>query len=180
MDDHEYVIRFNELYTLLERAYKDFYYLQAIGDINANVGFEDSTTNAISHICELLKTDLCLLIWKTCIDTGPDTNTLKSLKNAVYKTFNIKPKDKYFQSISKETMDAISRMRSQAIAHSVAERNLCSIKIDDLGKYLNDGINLLNDICIAEKGVRPLVQLLLSGFGKQVCSDGRSECRGLR
>lgn len=66
-------------------------------------------------------------------------------------------------------MDAISRMRSQAIAHSVAERNLCSIKIDDLGKYLNDGINLLNDICIAEKGVRPFdgTQMLKIRFGSE-------------
>ena len=154
MDDHEYVTRYNELYVLLERAYKDFYYLQAIGDINNSAGFEDSTTNAISHICELLKADLCLLIWKTCIDTGSDTNTLKSLKNAVFTTFGVKPNAKYFQSISKATTDAISQMRSLAIAHSVTERNLCSVKTDDLGQYLDDGIRLLNDICIKNKGVR--------------------------
>ena len=76
MDDHEYVTRYNELYVLLERAYKDFYYLQAIGDINNSAGFEDSTTNAISHICELLKTDLCLLHgW---IDWSEDNRSIRT------------------------------------------------------------------------------------------------------
>ncbi len=39
VDDQEYVTLYNELYALLERAYKDFYYLKAIGDIDSEVGF---------------------------------------------------------------------------------------------------------------------------------------------
>ena len=47
MDDHEYVIRFNELYTLLERAYKDFYYLQTIGDIIKGAARRQETTISV-------------------------------------------------------------------------------------------------------------------------------------
>ena len=154
MNDQEYVDRYNELYALLERAYKDYNYLQAIGDIDSRFGFEDITSGSISHICELLKTDLCLLIWRTCIDTGSDTNTLRSLKNASYKAFGIGTKEKYFQNISAEAENAISQMRTNAIAHSITDRNLKDVKVDDLGEYLHEGIRFLNDICIETKGVK--------------------------
>ena len=161
LDDQEYVTRYNELYALLARAYKDYCYLQAIGDVGGRVGFEDAVTNAVSHICELLKTDLCLLIWKTCIDTGSDTNTLKSLKNAAYKAYKLVPKDKYFQNISEEATNAITQMRSYAIAHTITERHLKNVKTDDLGQYLFDGIKLLNDMCLADKGVKPFDGMLM-------------------
>lgn len=182
MNDQEYVNRYNELYALLERAYKDYCYLQAIGDIDSRFGFEDITSSSISHICELLKTDLCLLIWRTCIDTGSDTNTLRSLKNASFKAFGVGTKEKYFQSISAEAKDTISQMRTSAIAHSITERNLKDVKVDDLGKYLHEGIRFLNDICIETKGVKPfdgaktlMVKLASEGSFRWLLENGAAK-----
>ena len=169
VDDQEYVARYSELYALIERAYKDYYYLLTIGEIDKAPGFDEATTNAISHICELLKTDLCLLIWKLCIDTGSDTNTLRSLKNAEYKAFGVGPTDKYFQNIGEDITNVISQMRNYAIAHAVTQRNLSGVKIDDLGEYLFEGIRLLNDLCLTEKGVKEFdgMQMLRIRLGSE-------------
>ena len=169
MDDKEYISRYNELYALMERAYKDYYYIQTIGDIDNRFGFEDMTTESISHICELLKTDMCLLIWKTCIDTGSDTNTLKSFKNAVFCTYGIKPKGKYFQDICGEEENTISEMRKNVIAHNISVKTK-NVKIDVLGQYLYTGINLLNDLCIKEKGAKPFSANVMLQI--RLCSEG--------
>ena len=158
MKDQEYVDRYNELYALLERAYKDYYYLQAIGDIDDRIGYEAIATKPLSHICELLKTDLCLLIWKTCIDTASGANTLNRLKNDVYLDFRSIPRKNYFKNTDGKVVfnsQPISKMRSKAIAHSIMRREVDDVKIETLKSYLDEGIRLLNDICLKDKGVMP-------------------------
>ena len=185
MKDQEYVDRYNELYALLERAYKDYYYLQAIGDVDNRIGYEAIATKPLSHICELLKTDLCLIIWKTCIDTASDANTLNSLKNAVYKDSYDITKRKYFQNANGKTgfkSLPISNMRSKAIAHNIRGRELDDVKIEALKQYLDEGIRLLNDICLEEKGVKPFdgahmlkIRYLSEGGLRKLLRDGAVE-----
>lgn len=168
MDDKEYLDRYNELQAHIVRAYKDYYYLQTIGDLDARFGFEEATNDSLSHICELLKTDLCLLIWKSCIDTASDANTLKSLKNSICKEYGFRPKDKYFQGLDDEEK-TISSMRSMAIAHNLTERTLKNVKTESLGKYLFEGIRMLNGICLTDKGAKPFdsITMLNLRFGSE-------------
>lgn len=154
LNNDEYVRRYNELFNILSRAYVDICYLQALGVLDNGYGFDNSVNPALIHICDLLKTDLCIALWKICFDSDSKANTISRLKNLVCIEKGIKIKNKLFQGVSDQQRDAIDAMRNKALAHNDTERSVDKVEIDSLVKLFYAAKDMLNGICLCEAGVQ--------------------------
>jgi hypothetical protein len=80
----DYYQRYEALQMLLERVYVNIYALQEIDRYNESAQGGDRALPkgcfyVLGHICELIKADLGLSIWKLFSDDNPRANTIKSL-----------------------------------------------------------------------------------------------------
>ena len=151
--NNEYYKRYIELQTLVIGAYKDVFSLHAIEDLR-KIGFFDESNNSFaSHICELLKMDLCSTIWKLHYDDNSKANTLNSFKSQYMKTKCIPT-----TNISTSVKNAIIILRKQYIAHNDKEKTITSLLISDLHNTLNQLKDMLNALC--DKNIDSRVEVL--------------------
>jgi hypothetical protein len=140
----EYFQRYKALQALLEQAYVDIYALQEIERYNESVkegnrALLKSSYNVLGHICELLKADLGLTIWKIHSDGNGKANTINKLREFINHNYldliheNEIPKMSLPKSL-RTTEKKLSQLRNTFLAHNDAEKShamffFCSVSI---------------------------------------------------
>ena len=150
MDNLEYANRYNEIHAVLHSAYIDLFYLIILRDYeNENGEYRKDLCSPLIHICELLKRDLCLNLWKVCFDKDERANTLPHLKNLLYEFYGKNIKTKYFQSKKKE-INQIETIRKTSLAHVDANRASLTIQVTSFETILHEARYYLNELCCTE------------------------------
>ena len=146
MNADEYVKRHQEIHSFLQRGFTDLFCLQMLGEMEKSDGpFNPEVSRVLAHISEVLKSDLCLIVCKTCLDDNSD-NSLTKLRSNANKYFNKRYKKKYFAEISADDKEAIRTMRNKVLAHSDYERESITILVSTMGKMLYEARDYCNDL----------------------------------
>ena len=163
----EYYRRYEELRCLLERAYVDIYALQEIEHYNESVQKDGhvlprSSFDVLGHICELLKADLGLTIWKIYFDENPKANTIKSFLSYICKNCANLVNGLHLPktSLPKELRDTekqLSILRKKHLAHNDAEKQHTTIKISELISITEHLRTVLNGLCFSDIDKRATV-----------------------
>lgn len=175
MITEEYFCRYQELQNLLERVYVDIYSLQEIDQYNESLqknreNLIKCSFNILGHICELLKADLGLTIWKIYIDNDKKANTIPHLASYIYNLSleNKSPIVRIKTSLPTELRDVskrLSAIRKNYLAHNDLVKQHASVQLSEmieLAKYLHETMNGLCYVDLDER-VSPISdQQLLS------------------
>lgn len=151
LPNEEYARRYIRIYALLKSAYMDKYLLEEIDrytkELNNEKGIIDTRVySVLTHLCELIKKDLCLIIWKVYCDTNTKANTLMSLGRFLTSITH----KRYPTELSKELRrhkDTISNLRSKWLAHNDTTSTNDSIEIQVLYTILDELREILNSLC---------------------------------
>lgn len=144
--NEKYFNLYDELYGLLLRAYYDVYSLKEIECYNESIKNGDnvlikSSFNVMSHICELLKADLGLIIWKVFSDTNSKANTLRSLCSklrniSLEQSLNLVLPRLGLPSEFRSVEFRLSVLRKTFLAHNDKDKLHTSVKLDELIRLL--------------------------------------------
>lgn len=146
MGDSEYTYRHSGIHYLLLQAYTDLFFIQELDKLNDDgKQIQAELYPSLHHICELLKTDLCLSLWKACFDTDSKACSLPQLNRYVNKTYGVYSNVK-FSAETKKAKKIIERMRNQVIAHSDTNRETMTIPIASFELLLREATVFLNDL----------------------------------
>lgn len=158
----EYYRRYEELQCLLERAYVNIYALQEIEHYNESVQngghvLPKSSFDVLGHICELLKADLGLTIWKIYFDENPKAkaNTIKSFLSYICKNCaNLVnglhlPKTSLPKEFS-DTEQQLKTLRNEYLAHNDTEKQHTTIKISEMIAITEHLRKVLNGLCFSD------------------------------
>ena len=146
----DYTDRYNEIHAMLHSAYMDLYYLKILGGYeNENGGYRADLYSPLVHICELMKRDLCLNLWKVCFDKNGKANTLPHLKNLLHESYGKNIKTKFFQGMTAE-INQIETMRKTSLAHTDANRTGITIQVTSFETILHEARKYLNELCCTE------------------------------
>ncbi len=120
----EYCRRYNSLYSLVLQAYADMYMLEAITELRPDSNSLDPDAfYTLRHICELIKSDFALTIWKVLIDENDrEANTLRTLCTYLGQKFEKRIKNKFSQSTLQIAKD-IQAIRKKYLAHNDKEKS---------------------------------------------------------
>ena len=163
----EYYRRYEELQSLLERAYVDIYALQEIEKYNAfvqNDGYAlpKSSFNVLRHISELLKVDLGLTVWKISIDNNQKANTIQHLSNYIRSScanlvdVNHLPKTSFPKGL-KNTANQLNTIRKNHLAHNDSEKQSVVIKISEIADMAEHLKTVLNGLCFSNIDKRAMM-----------------------
>lgn len=152
MRNDDYFKRCDGLYHMILRAYVDKALLVTM-ESSAKSGNDGSmqlgqrSYHVLGHICELLKYDLALTIWKIYIDDNAKANTIKHLNSFVHK---LGAGTKKSTNLSKEhevVCNDITSMRHAFLGHN--DLHQCNKKIDVKTMYdiLNEIKEMYNALC---------------------------------
>lgn len=163
----ECILRYNELKTLLYRAYTDFYIVQGINEKSLSIRDRNRQfTPILSHICILATQDVALTIWKVSIDNDGKANTFKQLKTFLHQKLHLNVSEIKL-TLPKELEESITQLRKRFLAHNDADKSkVCDIRVE-LGPIENALAELrsfLNKLCcIIGEQATPLTD-------EQICS----------
>jgi len=155
----EYFQRYKALQALLEQAYVDIYALQEIERYNESVKEGNrvllkSSYNVLGHICELLKADLGLTIWKIHSDGNGKANTINKLREFINHNYldlihaNEIPK-MFLPKSLRTTEKKLSQLRNTFLAHNDAEKSHASVQLPDMIAIVDELRNMLNALCFS-------------------------------
>ena len=168
MTSEEYVERCGGVQNLLIKAYNDVYCLDTIVAYNESIqnagkALPKCGNVALAHICELLKTDLGLSIWKLYYDTDRNSNTIRNLNRDLDINHHIDPAHLQLSREVKELKSALGKMRNKYLAHNGAEKTAVSIEISLLKRALEEIRGKYNSLCYSDidKRVCPLTDSVL-------------------
>ena len=156
--DQQYFLRYKELYNLLSRAYFDKCVLNAASSYNndirnTNKALPYNSNKVFQHYCDIAKIDLALILW--CItDSSGKSNTLITLKNYLYKEYKIKIKRRFSKKSTELINNALSKIRSKALAHNDISKNCDPINMHDLFDLLDESRRLFNEMCYTKEDQR--------------------------
>ena len=151
MNNSDYVTRYNEIHNILHRAFLDLHYLYVLDSLkNLNGGYRKDLYSPLVHICDLLKSDLCLELWKVCFDDDSRANTLAHLKTVLHNDYGKDIKTTSFNGITTTEKNQIEKMRNTAMAHLDAGRETLEIKTSALKELLAQAKQILNELCLPE------------------------------
>lgn len=162
MRNDEYFERCNGLYYMILRAYADKALISTIENStkskdNETICLGKSSYNVLGHICELLKCDLALTIWKIYIDGNAKANTIKHLNSFVRKLGIGTKKSTNLSNEHEAVCNDITSMRHTFLGHN--DLNKCDKKIDvktmyDILNAIKEMYNALCDIEIDDRVTR--------------------------
>ncbi len=150
---------YEKLRYLLKQTYIDIYALEEIGKIKTTAQEDSwtlykSSTHILGHICELLKKDLGLIIWKIYIDKDERANTLQHLKSLIFCEIGdideVRSKLKNID-LSEESQEEISRLdelRKKYLAHNDNESAKVAVNISNLVIIVETMRSILNALCL--------------------------------
>lgn len=162
MRNDGYFERCNGLYCMILRAYVDKALLVTMenstkSENGGSMQLEKRSYHVLGHICELLKYDLALTIWKIYIDNNAKANTIKHLNGFVHK---LGVENKKSTNLSKEheaVCNDITSMRHAFLGHNDLKK--CNKKIDvktmyDILDEIKEMYNALCDSAIDDRVAR--------------------------
>lgn len=141
MDHEEYYSRYDNLSSMIIRAYTLLYMTETIGDPGPCTV---DSFNVVGYIDEILIYMLGLTIWQICYDTDSKANTISQLHH------DIRGKTSKTPSIPiKAKLEAdLNDLRKKYLAHNDKKKpKNVQISIDDLACLLNELRNWLNLLC---------------------------------
>ena len=154
----EYFKRYDMLKSLLVEAYINIYAIEEIDRYNHSIITEKmaltkSSLGILSHICDLLKSDLGNIIWKLYYDQDSDTNTIKHLNTFIYKNYansigTIRMPKMSLSDNLKNVGNELIILRNNFLSHNATDRSGISIQIDDLKTIVEELKNKLNGLCL--------------------------------
>jgi len=152
--DDNYYKKYDNIHSLLFKAYTDKYILQSIDSIKSKLPQEANDIThrmvfVLAHICELVKSDLALTIWKVFYDNGNDANTVKSLNRYLFATYKYKYKIIETDNI-KKIRPTINDARTGFIAHNLMDDTGRVLQTSDLFNALEDIRIIYNNLCIKD------------------------------
>lgn len=160
----EYYRRYEELQFLLEQAYVDIYSLEEIEKYNKSVhedgrALTKSSFNVLGHICELLKADLGLTIWKIYSDDDAKANTIKHLSTYIHLNCSdiVDASTLPKMGLPSELRDAKSRLttlRKNHLAHNDSQKAHASIQISEMVAIVENLRTKLNGLCFTKLDAR--------------------------
>ena len=160
----EYYRRYEELQLLLEQAYVDIYSLEEIENYNKSIqrdgrAMMQSCFNVLGHICELIKADLGLTIWKMYSDDDSKASTIKSLSSFVHQNCAEKIDVSALpnMSLSRGLRDAESRLkilRKNYLAHNDSQKLHVSIQLSEMVFIVDELRGKLNGLCFTDLNPR--------------------------
>ena len=152
--DEEYYKRYINLFNLIRQAYLDEYFLNSIENFKDDLPHEinwdvHSYVFVVSHICELVKRDLALTLWKIFYDDNGKANTLKGLKKYLFTQYQKQIKYKETANI-RNIRTQISAARNSFIAHNTLANTTLSLQCVDLINALHDIRLFFNMLCLPD------------------------------
>lgn len=170
MANEEYLARYDELKNLLVKAYCDVYALQEIERYNKSVqnggsALLKNSFNALEHICELLKADMGLTVWKMFSDENKKANTVRSLCRYLHKlpeaeSLNLKLPKLTLPHELRTAERQLCSIRKNFLAHNDISKAYITIKIDDIVKILHCITDIMNALCFTQidESAKPLTE----------------------
>lgn len=185
----EYCRRYNSLYSLVLQAYADLYMLEAITELRPDSNSLDPDAfYTLRHICELIKSDFALIIWKVLIDSNPKANTLPTLCAYLKKQFDERIKGKLSLSNRQVERD-IEEIRKKYLAHNDKEKSGVKIAVEDMRRAIEEAREKLNALCrpqinagvstIDDETLRKLEDRRKRGLGLLIKSAEAVRCDGV-
>lgn len=183
----EYCRRYNSLYSLVLQAYADMYMLEAITELRPDSNSLDPDAfYTLRHICELIKSDFALTIWKVLIDENDgEANTLRTLCTYLGQKFEKRIKNKFSQLTLQIAKD-IQAIRKKHLAHNDKEKSGVKIKVEDMRLVIEEVREKLNALCcpqiseevspIDDKTLRVLKDRRKQGIGRLIVSAEAIRC----
>ena len=156
----EYFRKYEELQVLLERAYVDIYSLEEIESYNKsaqNNGFvlTKSSFHVLGHVCELLKVDLGLTIWKIYVDDDGKANTIKKLSTYIHQNcsniveVSSLPKMRLSPEL-RQVESQLTMLRNNYLAHNDDEKKHTSIPLAEMVSIVEELRIKLNGLCFTD------------------------------
>lgn len=142
----------NELYHMILKAYIDKYLLEAI-DLYAqepekeNIQFSKSNWLVLEHICELVKGDFALLVWKIYLDSNEKANTITQLGKYLQKIGKGKTISTKISKQYNACLEDLKLVRRKFIAHNDKEKSGKKVDIKQLTFVLDEIKNMYNGLC---------------------------------
>lgn len=155
----EYLNRYLELQDYLQAAYIDIFCLEEIEKYNESIRKDgrallESSFNVLGHICELLKADLGLTIWKLFFDDDTKANSIKTLKGFLRREFDNSIADSLPKLRLPENLDEPSKqlqlLRNKYLAHADYEKSGASVELFDLKRIVEELRRMLNAMCFKQ------------------------------
>lgn len=146
----EYFSRYNELYYLILRGYIDYSCINIISNSsnavrNSQPFFDSAVHNVLGHICEVLKSDLALTLWKVYYDDH-GASTVGQLKKFFYTTLKKAPRAEP-QAINEKQKQKVGQIRSEFLAHNLLNKSGVEITLAELKEQLDEAKSFLNILC---------------------------------
>lgn len=148
----EYFARCNKLYYLIQKAYINRGLLQSIQMYNnaaakKTLCLGKRSFNVLTHICELIKSDLALTIWKIFLEENTQANNLRGLntflrKNNFNKNISMRLDHKYDSLCSD-----LKTIRKQTLAHDDITKEKIHINMALLTEMLDAITEIYNGLC---------------------------------
>jgi len=145
---------FYELRYVILQCYMDLeilYGIERFNDIIKKKQVSASEIDVARHICELVKSNLAMSIWKSYFDNNKDANTISHLRNEIAmflkeqdSKINLPKRQK--NKIIDQLRKPLCKMRNELLAHQDSERVIDKILIKDLSEMTNVLVAELNDI----------------------------------
>jgi len=151
----EYYSLCEELYHLILKAYIDKALLEAIEMNNSVIKqslmvMERRSFNVLGHICELIKSDLALTIWKVYFDNDGKAGTLKKLSRLLRNSFNTATDNNHFAKLSKKYSGIqleLNILRNEFLSHNDQRKSGAKIELSDLYSVLDELKEMYNSLC---------------------------------
>lgn len=144
MIDDVYFERCNELYHLILKAYID---KNLIKTIEVKRSKMEKNFYVVGHVCELLKADLALTIWKIYLDNDKKANTIKNLNSYICTTYSKTKASTKLPKHYNESLKNLCEARSQFIAHNDISKCDTKITMNELYKILDEIRKIYNALC---------------------------------
>ena len=161
----EYYQRYVELQFFMKRAYVDIYSLEEIENynkmiLNKNRAMAECSLDVLVHICELLKSDLGLIVWKMYSDENVKANTIKHLSNYIKKNYSgdtnlVLPKMRLSSEL-REIESRIGTLRKTFFAHNDLIKAGGSVHFTEMKSIVEELRNKLNGLCFEKLDSRVL------------------------
>lgn len=160
-----------DIYNLIVRAYTDMKILETLKNGLPTKGNGIRKMYVLKHICELLKSDFILIVWKIYFDKDSDANTLIHLNNDLCKAKNIRSVTK-IKSLSKEYKNmekVINKFRDKFLAHNTKELSKYIQRLTIPFPILDELIEIYNSICEQHKdlSMKAITKKDLSNIGSR-------------
>lgn len=159
---------------LIASGYIDVFCLQTIkGYIeikDSSYRLPAASARTLSHLSMILKSDLCLTIWKTYLDQHQNSNTLQHLRNFIeehYPAYKVEKRQISLPSETAQIRNDICTMRKEFLAHNDITKSGIYIDTDEMIGLLHMIRNRFNLLCIPkiDRTVMPLTDRELNALG---------------